>query len=388
MMSAEGRLDEIFCGTSCFCPCLIIGQMKTKIAREVLSLSVLSIGWQGFTYCLCTSALALFLWPFSPCLSFYLCRERKKLSVVYSKEPRLKKLSMLAQLYYFCLWPLNLNEQRIFIELMESENKLAYEWDLNSYKDYLRIASSPKITTIKVFIFGLHTSASDLFFKKFLRYLEPSDASPIMQNNSIGPTTTTISAGGDDISIGIRSYQMNNHEVKFFEVWNIPMIALDSYSLRCNLKTLDVALFIYDGESSGTSTSTIDDSSNSFSTMIAAHEKLTDSFNDNHLDPVTRKICVGLVNSSAVDDHLDNMDLDEQNYTDNNNNSPHHHNHHHHRHSLFQKIRRQSNRFGPRANLGKVEHWAKEVAQCDFVTVSATQNKGFRELYEIIAKAE
>lgn len=366
--------DEVFCGTSCFCPCLIIGQLKTKISREVLSLSVLSIGWKGFTYCLCTSALALFLWPFSPCLSCYLCRERKKLSVVYSKEPRLKKLSILEQLYYFCLWPLNLNEQKTFIELMESENKLAFEWDLNSYKDYLRITASPKITTVKIFIFGLHTTASDVFFKKFLRYIDLSDSNPINQ----GPTAATISAAGEAITIGIRSYQMNNDEVKFFEVWNIPMIALDSYSLRCNLKTLDVALFVCDSENSGANTSTNENSSDSLSTMIAAHEKLTDSFNDNHLDPSTRKICVGLVNSSARDDHPDDLDADEQNHTD----------HHHHHHHLFQKIRRKSNRVSHRDNLGKVEHWAKEVAQCDFVTVSATQNKGFRELYEVIAKAD
>ena len=374
--------NEIFCGTSCFCPCIVIGQMKTKISRETLRLSGLSIGWKGLSSCMCTSALALFLWPLSPCLSLYLCHERERLSVVYRNEPRLKKLSILDQFYYFCCWSLNLREQKEFIELMESENKLVYEWDLNSYKDYQRIAASPKITTIKIFIFGLHTVASDVFFKKFLRYMESSDVNQNNHNNSRGATTTSISAGSEAITIGIKSYEMNNEEVKFFEVWNIPMIALDSYTLRYNLSTLDVALFIYDSDSSNTFASNIEDSSDSLSTMIAAYEKLTDSFNVNHLAPSTRKICVALVNSTTGDDHPDNKDVDERNHTD----TEHHHHHQHHHHHLFQKIR-QSNRFNSLNKFGKAEHWAREVAQCNFLTVSLTKNKGFRELYDAIAHA-
>ena len=320
--------------------------------------------------------LAIFLWPFSPCLALYLTNERNKLLTVYRNESHLKKPTPCESVYYTCFWPINLADQRDFLNLMENQQKLVYEWDLRAFKDHKKYSVSPNIATSKVFLFGLKSAARQSFFKKLVGQSDSIKKQP--DPATLDEKFTSLDEE-ESILVGVKSHHFQGNEIQFLEIWNIPSNFLESHTLRLQLASIDVAIFVFD------LTATSHDHEDPIAAVMSMHEKLTNSFNPNRIFPHTKKICVAIIDEpkEGQDDVEDEDEADDHHH----HNHHHHHHHHNHAHSLFQKIK-LSTKTSARAKVERVRRWAEEEMNYDFFPLSLGQRKGFTAIHQVLSAVQ
>mmetsp|Transcript_14864 Transcript_14864/g.20363 ORF Transcript_14864/g.20363 Transcript_14864/m.20363 type:complete len:331 (-) Transcript_14864:313-1305(-) len=318
------------------CPCIILGQLRTKTSRESECLQFCSIGRAGCYRCLYTSLFSCFLYPLSPCLGLYLCHEREKLNVVYKNNSQLRHHSTWEKIVSVICWEKSLQEQKLFLQSMEENKTLVYDWDIKAYKDHLQIPS-PEISTVRIFIYGPQSKAKMNFFVKLLHYNEA--ISP-----NIGTTESqslAIKENYERIPIGVKSLLLKQNVVKCLEIWNVTETSMNSYSVRHHLPSIDAIIYFFDGTNSDDSIPILFPDTFRVQDQIIEHQR--------------KCICVVALNA-----------MEPVTF-------------HHGSRSSFG----HHNKVNPKLDsLEKVRLWAHDH-HCTFLTICMNENKGLATLYNL-----
>lgn len=358
-------VTDVAFGTACFFPCILLGQIRSKLSRESsCSIARLKLGPLGCRECVKTSVFCCICWPISPCLGCYLHHEREKLRIVYNSDPLLQKYNSYEVMKSFIMWPKNIIEMHRFLLLMESENRLVNDWDISHYRDYISIPK-PEICTIRAFLIGDNSAAKQLFFKKLLKFTEEIATLPKPFDTEDSSKQSFHTVHSNVALIGLKSVLYSQREVHYLELWDVLTDGINSYSIRQNISSIDAAMFVF---------YLTED-------QLQPFQFYNDIVRD-QLSEMTKKLCVVLVDKIEEEEHSPDVDRDAPNTLHPTGAQQH----------LFHMIRESNTRHAHierressrDALLEKIQLWAKEN-QCEFFRVSLNENLGIRAIQEYLS---
>ena len=179
---------------SCFCPCVLLANISSKLEREIPftcfryqccfhGCTDLEFGAVGCKTCLETGAMALFAWPCSGILSVHSLWQRYKFKLFYPEDYRLRSANSYSSWFYYLLnWPENILEQHQFVKDLYQEGQLTFKWDFDRYQDQ-QLPRPPEKTFIMM-MFAAHTPAKMEFVRKFMMSVDRYNAfeHPVVEN--------------------------------------------------------------------------------------------------------------------------------------------------------------------------------------------------------------
>lgn len=240
---------------ACFCPCLLLGNIESKLQREKpLCDCVYShnceLGSHGCQTCWYTCCLATLGWPVSPCLSLHLLFMRRKFTLLYERDDRLKMPNSIARwISSCCCWCVNLREQFQFVSSLWEENQLTFKWDFDLYRDHLE--PRPNFPTHSILIFAPQNNATSTFTSKFLQHtskvaLSSDEGVRAAEDALLSEGTAMDLEHYEQVDTGIRTIIQSDGSVSFLEVWKIPPTKFQSESLSESLQKAVLSLYIFD----------------------------------------------------------------------------------------------------------------------------------------------
>lgn len=229
---------------ACCCPCLMLGNITSKFAREQTYQicnycpSSFQIGEKGLYNCIYTCFPSLIAWPCSPFLSWHLNHQRWKIQLFYKDDERLKELNGKMYCYQSLFWPINLLDQYYYISNLYNEGSLTFDWDFELYRDQL--LPREMLETFTIFIFGNVSGMKEIFLRKFMVFTSNNT-----QGNIQVPEGFKIP--NDQIRTWIRSTNGYSGKTKFLEIWEIPPLKFSSSTvLKMMSNNSSISMYIFD----------------------------------------------------------------------------------------------------------------------------------------------
>eukprot|EP01041_Mallomonas_annulata_P004143 gene4143-8239_t len=200
------------CG-ACACPCIFFGHITSTIAREtrcwlIPKRSHINIGYRGACVCLCTGAMAMCMWPFSPFLGCFTCIQRRYLNIIYKDD--FDHSFGWKEASKGLVWPCAVLQHYDFIERRREEGILRFDWEYDIMNDLLK--PQPKRNDKLYFLLGPTNAGKTELFKKI-----------------IGVKSGATLQGRHDtkLRMGVRAIRASEDEMVFLELWDV---AIDELS--------------------------------------------------------------------------------------------------------------------------------------------------------------
>lgn len=229
---------EVYTCVACFCPCFLIGNMTTKIHRELpfpcFKCSIcfdFEIGVRGCESCCWACIGASILWPCSPLFGCYLARERWKLKLFYKDDDRLKPGSWFTSV----CWPANLRDQHRFIREVWDDGSLTFSWDFEEYRD--QMIQRPDYLSYTLFIFGPDSFGESEFLRKLMVLADKE--LDIEVNN---PELKLV----EKIRTATKPLPTEKGMIRMMDIWRIPPSKHRSGGLRKLLTNAAITIFLLD----------------------------------------------------------------------------------------------------------------------------------------------
>mmetsp|Transcript_19800 Transcript_19800/g.33299 ORF Transcript_19800/g.33299 Transcript_19800/m.33299 type:complete len:400 (-) Transcript_19800:140-1339(-) len=224
---------------ACFCPCLYLGHLDSKVKREESlctccseSCPRYSFGKGGCLTCCLTGMFCSLGWPCSPCLTCYLNTRSANISTIYDNN-----LDRNWCRDFNFLWPKTVLQHILLYEQLEREGRLFYDWTLSS-----DVLSTQKICGR----FGMQESAV-----------------LIVGANGVGKTELLmklchrnlyekreVSFENNEVRVGFRPMTVTNTHVTSLEFWDIPTLHLQSiHTIRAKISYILLVFNVNDFDS-------------------------------------------------------------------------------------------------------------------------------------------
>ncbi|RYH20042.1 hypothetical protein EON65_24815 [archaeon] len=238
--SSAMRNPYLYYTIACCCPGFLLGNITTKLHRELpfacfdyACCSDYQLGVAGCQTCGVACLTCLVGWPASPCLAYYLQRERWKLRLFYKDDDRLKPGNMNS-----CLnWPRNLKEQHEYVCNVYREGMLTFAWDYALYGDM--IAPPPEHISYTVMVFGPSTKEEKEFLRKLILRVDYRPTATFSMYDDL----TSI----EKIKTGIKPLSVDKDgNVRIMELWEIPPSRHRNAALNRFLAESNVILYVFD----------------------------------------------------------------------------------------------------------------------------------------------
>jgi hypothetical protein len=156
-------------GLICFFPCIVLGEMSTKVSREVplrcypfSSCCGGRLGGGGCCVCLQTCVCCALGWPFSPALACYVCVQRRNLSRIYPADAAWVCGDACCGL----CWPGTLLAHKRLVAQKEQVNILHYPWAYDLPKAVPFEEAAAAIQKRTLFLIGPPNSGKSTLLKK------------------------------------------------------------------------------------------------------------------------------------------------------------------------------------------------------------------------------
>lgn len=248
---------------ACFCPCIIIGNIKSLTIDESSNNQkneiykrldnckfcfehVLNInyGFHGRETCRSYIIPCCFLWPCSPILASGIHEMHEKLKTLYSNDKSSERLTRKSTYFYnVCLWPCILSHTYDFFMKMNiydnishvangrQRSQLYYDWAdydmiVLDKNQQCNLAHSDNIVSVV----GFHDHGRSSVFSKLL-----------------ASTEFEISS---EPKVGVKVIGNSQDTVHFLEVWDLPQGALDSITATTAIQKSVAIIFVYELNSS------------------------------------------------------------------------------------------------------------------------------------------
>lgn len=210
---------------ACFCPCLYLGHLDSKVKREESlftccsnSCPRYSFGKTGCLTCCMTGMFCSLGWPCSPCLTCYLNTRSANISTIYDNNMN----QNCCQDFNF-LWPKTVLQHILLYEQLEREGRLFYDWTLSTeVLTSQRRCGKFGMQESAVIIVGANgVGKTELLMKLCHRNLyEKREKS--FENN--------------EVRVGFRPMSVTNTHVTSLEFWDIPTLHLQSiHTIRAKI---------------------------------------------------------------------------------------------------------------------------------------------------------
>ena len=207
--------NYVFLG-ACFCPCLFLGHLESKVQREesmwcsccATSCPRFTFGTTGCQTCCLTAFFCTLGWPCSPCLTCYLNSKSTSISNIYDRD--VKRTCCDAPL----LWPKTVLQQVLLHEQLDKEGRLFYDWTLE--KDVQQSLQRERFdmeATAVLIVGGSRVGKTDLLMKLCHRTLYEKRENTFENN---------------EVRVGFRPMSISNSAVSSLEFWDIPTLHLQS----------------------------------------------------------------------------------------------------------------------------------------------------------------
>ena len=331
---AESDKWQSIC-VSCFCPCLILGYIESKIKRESTWSSTRScfcsptttassytiddpasassgFGSSGCIICAQTALLAGFAWPFSPLISLYLCCQRSHLRDIYESNTFLSEDNLDPTKQSCCSTRLQIKGQDLmdsccfrskvllqhqsFLDGKNDQGLLFFKWENEVIINEPRRKSAPSLKRKIAFIVGPAECGKSTLFSKLLGVsIDPKDNKPRDNNQS---------------QTGMKCTTAKNNKLEIIEIWDIPTPNLDSMAVRELIPNICAVMFVFDCKSPDDKGEMKKDDSNltSFQEMKIVYSDFMTTNRERFQNNDIVKICV----ASKVDLLEDENSLEEK----------------------------------------------------------------------------
>lgn len=220
-------------GLACFCPCIMLGQLRTLTHHEKIydtSILSLSMGRKGFVECCQTIPLLMF-WPCPLCLGYHLYQKAKILRIVY-EEVENNNSKFLDCLFSFIFWPCKLLQIKAYLLRQKYENNLRFDWQEKISKNENKYSSVRKYSTV-VIIGPKKSGKSSLFTKLISPHNSPASGVP----NSL-PI--------NKVQVGVKALSVCSGMSNFLELWDIPSDEINSTQFQLIMNEVRTVLLVYD----------------------------------------------------------------------------------------------------------------------------------------------
>jgi hypothetical protein len=323
--SSSKKCENI--SVSCFCPCLILGHIQSKIKREKMwnftqkpwfpSITQFSeddssnaektekdyrmqlgFGSSGCIICMQTAFLAAFGLPCSPLLSLYVCCQRSYFRKIYHKRatdvpntftPHCSNICF-DTLGSCCCLPLVLLQHLNFLEIKSNQGVLFFDWEKGAYEDLRSKKILPPRRNRIALIIGSKDSGKSTLFCKLLGIKKDPTRESLRDQNKI--------------QTGVRCASVTDNEISFHEFWDVPTAQVNSSAVNTVMLTVSSVIFMFDSSN----TDKMDNKRDKKKKEIKKKNKtVTEDFDGFLIENNSEDI---LLSSSSNDDNDDSIDKD------------------------------------------------------------------------------
>lgn len=210
----EFSSPAVFLG-ACFCPCLFLGHLDSKVKREDSFFSCCSTSCPRFSFgktgcmtCCMTGLFCSLGWPCSPCLTCYLNSRSSSISSIYDRKVESKCCD------FNFMWPRTVLQHILLYEQLEKEGRLFYDWTLNADVQQSFKRNQFEMTDSAILLVGgKHVGKTELLIKLCHRNLYEKRENTFEHN---------------EVRVGFRPMSVTNTHVSSLEFWDIPTLHLQS----------------------------------------------------------------------------------------------------------------------------------------------------------------
>ena len=217
---------------ACCCPCILIGNMHTMVAREnernFHCFTNYDMGSKGMGVCLKYACISSICWPCPIGVSCYLLKQQRDLRIAYNLRVA-ESATCNDTLSACCLWPCILLQQFDFFKKKEVDKLIFFEWETKQDINRDRSRMAPPTKTIRAVILGPSRSGKSQFAHKLLNAANSHTA-----NNS------------NSLQVGYRPLAVTESSVDFLEVWDCPSYNISRTELASIIASSDYVALVYD----------------------------------------------------------------------------------------------------------------------------------------------